>query len=123
MSLAEIEKEATAEKATKASLATAELVDKAPAAIEKLQARGDAAKLTMAELSAIAFAKLFNGTVLKGKKEDHVRSLNALIAAQPTMLNLEARVATPAPGTLVTCHSPCSHCLSGCTLRNVSACL
>ena len=49
-------------------------MDKAPAAIEKLQARGDAAKLTMAELSAIAFAKLFNGTVLKGKnKEDHVR--------------------------------------------------
>ena len=42
----------------------------------------------MPELSAIAFTK-FNGAVLKGKKEDHVKGLLALMADQPTVLNLD----------------------------------
>lgn len=86
-SMAEIDKETAAEKATKASQATAGLVEKLPGALAKLKANGgDTVKLTMPELSAIAFGK-FNGTVLNGKKEDYVRGLNALIQAQPTVLS------------------------------------
>ena len=93
-SMAEINKEAAAEKETKASQVTAELVDKAPGALEKLHEKGnDISKLTMNEISAIAFAK-FNGAKFTGKKEDLVRGLHALISKQPTVLNLGA---LPAP--------------------------
>ena len=83
-----INQEDAAEKATKASQATAELVDKAPDAIKKLKERGnDVAKLTMPEIAAIAFTS-FNGTTLKGKKEDLVKGLQSLISKQPNVLNL-----------------------------------
>tara|TARA_B110001452_G_scaffold205333_1_gene175349 strand:+ start:90 stop:1757 length:1668 start_codon:yes stop_codon:yes gene_type:complete len=89
-SLAEIDQEVAAERATKASQATAELVDKAPAAIAKLKENAnDVSKLTMPEISAIAFTS-FNGTTLKGKKGDLVKGLHSLITKQPSVLNLGA---------------------------------
>eukprot|EP00966_Prymnesium_polylepis_P004990 114293-Prymnesium_polylepis.1 len=55
-SLGEISKETAAEKATKTSRATAELVGKAPAATAKLKLKKSVVtELTMAEMSAIAF--------------------------------------------------------------------
>ena len=61
-----------------------------PAALEKLKEKGnDVAKLTMPEISAIAFAK-FNGASLKGKKEDLIKGLQSLISKQPSVLNLGA---------------------------------
>ena len=74
------------------------------------ESAGDLTKLTMNEMSAIAFAK-FNGAVLKGKKEDFVRSLNGLIAAQPTMLNLGAPAAIPTLTVATPEHAPAAPAL------------
>ena len=49
---------------------------------------------------------------LKGKKDDHVRGLNALISAQPTVLRLAAPVASPAVSPALTAprtHGPRTH--------------
>lgn len=93
-SLAEISKATTEEKATKASQATAELIEKAPAATAKLKkAKGDASALTKDEMSAVAFVS-FNGAVLKGDKAAFVKGLSVLMKAQPTIINLSP-AATP----------------------------
>ena len=76
------------EKATKASKDTAELIDKAPTAIEKLTAnKNDISKLTMGEMKAIAYTR-FNGEQLKGDKAAHVACMKKLLEAQPMVLNL-----------------------------------
>ena len=91
-SLAEISKETAEDKATKTSLLTAGLIEKAPAAILKLKEKnGDPMLLTIAEMSAVAFVS-FNGAVLKGDKASHARALSALMKAQPTIIIL------PPPG-------------------------
>lgn len=94
-SLGEISKETAAEKATKTSQATTELMAKAPAATAKLKLKkGVALELTMAEMSAVAFVS-FGGTVLKGDKAAHAKALEKLIKEQPTILNLPAAIAAP----------------------------
>ena len=73
-----ISKELTEEKATKTSLLTAGLIEKAPVAILKLKEKnGDPMLITIAEMSAVAFVS-FNGAVLKGDKAAHARALSAL---------------------------------------------
>ena len=65
----------------------------------KLESNGnDVSKLTMNEMSAIAFAK-FNGAKLSGKKDEFVRGLNALITSQPRALAAPSppRICGPAP--------------------------
>jgi hypothetical protein len=80
-----ISKELTEEKATKTSLLTAGLIEKAPAAILKLKEKnGDPMLITIAEMSAVAFVS-FNGAVLKGDKAAHARALSTLMKAQPTI--------------------------------------
>ena len=91
-SMAAINKEAAAEKATKASNATGQLIERAPEAIAKLKKGGDVSKLTIVEMCAIAFAN-FNGTVLKGNKAAHTLQLESLIAAQPKVLDDAAATA------------------------------
>ena len=54
----------------------------------------------MPEISAIAYAK-FNGATLKGKKDDLVKGLRALISKQPTVLNLGTLPAIAEPAALV----------------------
>ena len=83
-----ISKELTEEKATKTSLLTAGLIEKAPAAILKLKEKnGDPMLITIAEMSAVAFVS-FNGAVLKGDKAAHARALSTLMKAQPTIIGL-----------------------------------
>ena len=83
-----ISKELTEEKATKTSLLTAGLIEKAPAAIPKLKEKnGDPMLITIAEMSAVAFVS-FNGAVLKGDKAAHARALSTLMKAQPTIIGL-----------------------------------
>jgi hypothetical protein len=90
------------DKALKASKDTAELIDKVPAAVEKLKAnQNNFAKLTMPEMKAIAYVR-FNGAQLKGDKAAHVASMQKLLAAHPTILSLvptatAAEVVAPAP--------------------------
>ena len=103
-SMAAINKEAAAEKATKASNATGQLVERAPEAIAKLKKGGDVSKLTIVEMCAIAFAS-FNGTVLKGNKAAHTLQLESLIAAQPKVLDAAA-AATTAGTTAATTKAP-----------------
>ena len=80
-----ISKELTEEKASKTSLLTAGLIEKAPAAILKLKEKnGDPMLITIAEMSAVAFVS-FNGAVLKGDKAAHARALSTLMKAQPTI--------------------------------------
>ena len=94
-SLAEISKETQAEKETKASQLTTELIDKAPAACAKLKEKGgDVSKLSIKDMDAIAF-KHFKGAILKGDKAAHVKALSALITQQPDILKL----ASPAEAT------------------------
>ena len=79
-------------------MATAALIDAAPAAVLKLQEKsGDCTKLTMPELSALAF-KYFKGTVLRGNKAQHVKTLEDLIKAQPHVLQLAASPVLTMPG-------------------------
>ena len=81
--------------ATKTSQATAELIEKAPAATAKLKLKkGVALELTIAEMSAVAFVS-FGGTVLKGDKAAHAKALEKLIKDQPSILNLTAAIAAP----------------------------
>ena len=83
-----ISKELTEEKASKTSLLTAGLIEKAPAAIMKLKEKnGDPMLITIAEMSAVAFVS-FNGAVLKGDKAAHARALSTLMKAQPTIIGL-----------------------------------
>ena len=87
-SLSMLSKELTEEKATKTSLLTAGLIEKAPAAILKLKEKnGDPMLITIAEMSAVAFVS-FNGAVLKGDKAAHARALSTLMKAQPTIIGL-----------------------------------
>ena len=66
----------------------------APDAIKKLKEKdGDLSRMTMAEMSAIAF-KHFKGIALKGNEAAHVKELSALIAQQPTVLQLPAPTPT-----------------------------
>jgi hypothetical protein len=96
-SLAGISKELTEEKATKTSLLTAGLIEKAPAAILKLKEKnGDSMLITIAEMSAVAFVS-FNGAVLKGDKAAHARALSALMKAQPTIIGLPPSEHEPDP--------------------------
>ena len=96
-SLAGISKELTEEKATKTSLLTAGLIEKAPAAILKLKEKnGDPMLITIAEMSAVAFVS-FNGAVLKGDKAAHARALSALMKAQPTIIGLPPSEHEPDP--------------------------
>ena len=96
-SLAGISKELTEEKATKKSLLTAGLIEKAPAAILKLKEKnGDPMLITIAEMSAVAFVS-FNGAVLKGDKAAHARALSALMKAQPTIIGLPPSEHEPDP--------------------------
>jgi hypothetical protein len=96
-SLAQINQLTAAEAATKASQNTAQLVEKAPAAVDKLKSKagGDFEKMTMDEMKAIAFVH-FKGTVLKGNKTQHITSMVMLVKDQPTILNL-----APPPATAV----------------------
>ena len=65
-SLACIAKETADTDAAKKSIATAEMIDRAPAAVLKLKAKGgDLNKITMPEMAAIAF-KYFKGATLCG---------------------------------------------------------
>ena len=97
MSVAAISKEEAMAKDAIASQETAKLIESAPAALRKLMDKdGELAKITMAEMSAIAF-KHFKGTVLKGNKAAHMKELAALIESQPTALKLSVDVA---PGSL-----------------------
>ena len=90
-------REAAEANAAKTSVATAALIDAAPAAVKKLQEKsGDCMKLTMTELSALAF-KYFKGTVLKGNKAQHVKTLGDLMKAQPHVMQLAATQALAAP--------------------------
>jgi hypothetical protein len=80
------------EKATKASVGAAERIEKMPAATEKLKAnKNDFNKLTMTEMKSIAHVK-FNSTVLTGDKAAHVATMQKLVLAQPTILNLSREV-------------------------------
>jgi hypothetical protein len=125
-SLADISKQTSNERALKNSQDTAVLVDKAPAALEKLTTKvlylltlldcaislrahspsilrrmppqgGDFGKLTMPEMKSIAFVK-FGGQELKGDKAAHVAAMERFALAQPTILNLTTSPpALPAP--------------------------
>ena len=98
-SLAIIANERTNEKAATDSLATARLIEMAPAALEKLQQKGnDPTKITMGEMAAIAF-KHFKGMALKGNKAAHVKELADLIKQQPGVLQLTATTTTTARPT------------------------
>ena len=100
ISVAAISKEEAATKAANSALETTKLIDAAPAAVKKLitDKGGDVSKITMAEMSAIAF-KHFKGTVLKGNKAAHVKELEALIKDHPGVLQLNAPA--PAPAVLM----------------------
>jgi|EP00966_Prymnesium_polylepis_P195356 hypothetical protein len=90
LSLASPPRETANANAAKTSAATAVLIDMAPAAVKKLQEKsGDCMKLTMPEMSALAF-KYFKGTVLKGNKPQYAKTLADLIKAQPLVLQVAA---------------------------------
>eukprot|EP00966_Prymnesium_polylepis_P236481 5468908-Prymnesium_polylepis.1 len=92
-SIGEIKRQEAAAAASQKSETTAELVLKAPTAIDKLREKeGDVAALTMEEMRAIAFAR-FNGQVLKGNKQAHLDALRRLITSQPNVLSLAAPTA------------------------------
>ena len=89
-SLAAINKETADVTAANASLTTAKMIEAAPAALDKLKAKGgDLNKITMPEMCAIAF-KNFKGATLKGNKAAHMKELAALIEQQPSVLALSA---------------------------------
>lgn len=103
-SLAAIAKETADAKASDASVAAAKLIESAPEAVGKLSEKGgDLNKMTMGEMSAIAF-KHFKATVLKGNKAAHVKELSELIKQQPGALQLAMvpleGAHSPAPLTL-----------------------
>ena len=95
MSLAAISKVEAASKAANAALETTKLIEGAPAAVQKLMEKsGDLTKITMAQMSAIAF-KHFKGTVLKGNKAAHIKELSTLITDHPGVLQLNTPPAPP----------------------------
>jgi hypothetical protein len=99
-SLAAISSETQSENATKHSQVTSALVDLAPTALGKLTLKGgDASKLTMPELKALAFVK-FDGTILKGDKAQHVREFDKLVAEQPGIICITPPAAPAPPVTL-----------------------
>ena len=100
-SMATINKETANTAATNASLAASKLIAAAPAALAKLKMGGGdpkAAKLTVAEMAAIAYTH-FKGAVLKGLKDAHIKELSALIKQQPEVLQHVAAPARPMPLT------------------------
>ena len=86
-SLAEIERARAEEIEKKKSEETADLIDKAPIAFEKLKSKGFVVSaLTMREIQAVAF-KYFAGSVIKdGLKKEVVRQLVVLIRKNPSVL-------------------------------------
>jgi hypothetical protein len=93
-SIAAISKQESDLKAATASLESTKLMEAAPAAILKLiEKGGDLTKITMTEMSAIAF-KHFKGTSLKGNKTAHAKELGDLIKQQPGVLQLTAATTT-----------------------------
>ena len=86
-SLAEIERARAEEIEKKKSEETADLIDKAPIAFEKLKSKGFVVSaLTMREIQAVAF-KYFVGSVIKdGLKKEVVRQLVVLIRKNPSVL-------------------------------------
>ena len=86
-SLAEIERARAEEIEKKKSEETADLIEKAPIAFEKLKSKGFVVSaLTMREIQAAAF-KYFVGSVIKdGLKKEVVRQLVVLIRKNPSVL-------------------------------------
>jgi len=86
-SLAEIERARAEEIEKKKSDETADLIEKGPAAFEKLRSKGwVVSALTIREIQAIAF-KYFAGSVIKdGLKKEVVRQLVALVRKNPAVL-------------------------------------
>ena len=85
-SIATINKQALEAKQQTLSLATAELLQLAPAAVQKLKgAQGDAMQLFIKDMDAIAFAS-FNGAKLSGDKKAKAAALTRLMEAQPEVL-------------------------------------
>ena len=96
-SISSINKAQADEKNHKAAQATASLLERAPAALNKLKAKGgDLKKITIPELESLAF-RFFSGVVLATKKKDamiaEVRGLMMKhLAANPLGLTPEALV-------------------------------
>ena len=87
-SIAEISRITATEQSAKRLVATRELTEVAPAAIEKLKLAGlDANKITKMEIRAIAFTA-FGGVELKDSeaKPSLVEKLTKLMAANPTVI-------------------------------------
>ena len=104
-SIAEISALTKASKVKDKSTADAKLLDQAPAALAKFNAKsGDVTKLQKKEICAIAFR--YFGTMLKeaDAKPNLVTGLQGLVAAQPEVLAAatERPAATPTPATRVT---------------------
>ena len=96
-SIAEISALTKASKVNGKSTADAKLLDQAPAALPKLNAKsGDMTKLLKKEMCAIAFR--YFGTMLKENdaKPNLMTGLQGLVAAQPEVLAVAAAAALPA---------------------------